>query len=240
MAGAGSRFAEKGYTLPKPLIDVEGVPMFVKATNNIMNEIMLGINIKTLVFVIDANMDRKFDLRGEILHYYPQAKIVALHERTEGAACTVLSAAAYLPPEDPVAVANCDQYIEVDPDDYAFLSLTEQFDSVITVFNCPDKDPKWSFAEVDENYEIRRVAEKDPISEWATAGLYYWSEAAMMINGINAMRRANDRVNNEFYVCPIYNYTIGVGRTCVAHVAKDMHGLGTPDDLEEFLCRHSR
>jgi dTDP-glucose pyrophosphorylase len=108
----------------------------------------------------------------------------------------------------------------------------------ISVFHCPEKDPKWSFAETNSEGRVLRVAEKDPISEWATTGYYYWKDGKQFIRNAKQMIEANDRVNNEFYTCPVYNYTI---KECneVAHVVTvevdRMQGIGTPKDLEEFI-----
>jgi hypothetical protein len=47
----------------------------------------------------------------------------------------------------------------------------------------------------------------------------------------------NDRVNNEFYTCPVYNYRISDNaKIGIFNInSKDMHGIGTPEDLNYFL-----
>lgn len=240
MAGAGSRFAEQGYTKPKPLIDVSGSPMFVKATDNIVISLCRRIDLESIIFVIDAEMDRKYELYAAIRYYYPKAKIVALYERTQGAACTVKAASAYLYPTDPVIVANCDQLIEVDSTQpYTFKDMTDQYDSGMAVFHCPERDPKWSYTQTTDSGMVTRVAEKDPISDLATVGIYYWKTAQMMLNSIDAMMINDDRVNNEFYLCPAFNYTIAAGHSCGTFMVDQMHGLGTPDDLKKWVKQNS-
>lgn len=113
----------------------------------------------------------------------------------------------------------------------------DNVDGIIMNFHCPERDPKWSFADVDENGNITRVAEKEAISEWATAGYYYWRDGRHFVESVENMIEADDRVNGEFYTCPTYNHTLeleGIGD--IRHLEiKEMQGLGTPDDLENFL-----
>ena len=94
---------------------------------------------------------------------------------------------------------------------------------------------------VDDKQNIKRVAEKDPISEWATVGYYWWKDGTQFIQSVDAMMKANDRVNNEFYTCPTYNYTVqleGIGN--IKHMEVDaMQGLGTPEDLKEYEQQYS-
>ena len=237
MAGAGSRFAEQGYDKPKPLIDVNGSPMFVRATENIVNDVCNGIELDNIIYVIDADMDRKYGIHKVIRYFYPQAKIVGLYERTQGAACTVKAAGAYLHPTDSVIVANCDQLVDVDSTtSSSFKDMTERYASGMAVFHCPERDPKWSYAQTSESGMVTQVAEKNPISDLATVGIYYWKTTSMMMKSIDIMMLSNDRVNNEFYLCPAFNYTIEIGHSCGTFMVDKMHGLGTPEDLEQYIC----
>lgn len=238
MAGAGSRFAEQGYANPKPLVDVNGFPMFVRATDNVIGLVCAGVLIDNIIFIIDSEMDRKYNIQDVIRKFYPKAKIVSLSERTQGAACTVRAAAAYLDPDSSIITANCDQLVEVDSTHpLSFKQMIETHDSGMSVFYCKDRNPKWSYAEVDEHNNVIRVAEKNPISDLATVGIYYWKTAKMLFDSIDNMMQADDRVNNEFYLCPAFNYTIAAEHSCGIHIVDQMHGLGTPEDLQTWLAR---
>jgi len=65
--------------------------------------------------------------------------------------------------------------------------------------------PKWSFAKLNKDGYVERVAEKDPISDIATVGIYYWAHGSDYVKYAEQMIEGNDRVNNEFYVCPVFN-----------------------------------
>jgi dTDP-glucose pyrophosphorylase len=102
---------------------------------------------------------------------------------------------------------------------------------------CPATHPKWSFAKTDENGIISEVAEKNPISDQATAGIYYWKHGSDYVKYAEQMIEKDIRVNNEFYVCPVYNEAIGDDKQIYNHMipAENMWGLGTPEDLTYYL-----
>jgi NDP-sugar pyrophosphorylase family protein len=224
MAGDGSRFAKTGYTSPKPMIDIDGKPMFVRAVESI------GINFDGYVFITK----QEHELRDEILQYYPTANIVEISSTTEGAACTVLLADAFVNDDDSVFVTNCDQLIEWDMK--KFEEQRDDADGIIMLFHEPDRNPKWSFAAYEpQSSRIYQVAEKDPISEWATSGHYYWKSWKVFKDSANMMINDNDRVNGEFYLCPVFNHTLRMQNTVIKGVEVDkMIGLGTPEDLSAW------
>ena len=222
MAGNGSRFVTAGYDKPKPLIDVNGKPMFVAAVENI------GLEYDNKIFIVR----KEHNISKDVLEYYPDAHIVEIDYVTEGAACSVLLADPYLKDNDSVFISNCDQIIEWDINDFKN-KMNE--DGIILTFDCPERDPKWSFAQTDNNGLVTRVAEKDPISSTATTGHYYWSHWSTFKHSALDMIANNDRFNNEFYLCPTFNYTLSMGgRVVTSHVNK-MHGIGTPEDLKQWL-----
>ena len=97
--------------------------------------------------------------------------------------------------------------------------------------------PKWSFAEIDSLGRVTRVAEKDPISDNATVGFYYWKKGSDFVKYARQMIEANFRTNGEFYVCPVFNLAIRDGKKIKAYHIDEMWGLGTPEDLERYLNR---
>ena len=132
-------------------------------------------------------------------------------------------------------IANCDQYIDFDINNYEWLESDK--DGYIMTMKA--NDPKWSYIGVDKNNEVYKVIEKEVISDEATVGIYNFKMGRDFIKAAEKMIKKNDRVNNEFYVAPVYNYMIEnklkVGYFNIGSVGKGMHGLGTPEDLEDFL-----
>jgi len=155
-------------------------------------------------------------------------RLIPLDGVTEGAACTVLKACEGLE-DSSLMVANSDQLLEWNPTD--FIESAKGANGQIALFP-GDGSKKWSYADYD-GMNIKRVAEKDPISDWATCGVYWWKSVDEFKRAARNMIESNDRVNGEFYVCPVFNYMENVR----GYKVRKMTGLGTPDDLRVYLGR---
>ncbi len=229
MAGRGERFARAGYDLPKPYIDVAGRPM--------IERVMENLSMPAARFIAIAQREALEHPMASTLAR-PGVTTVAIDSATEGAACTVLLARRHLSRDAPLLIANCDQIVDMNFERFVADCHDRDLDGSILVFRDADWNPKWSFAEVDDSGRVVRVAEKQPISDLATVGLYYFRRAGDFIDAAIDMIANNERVNGEFYVCPSYNYAITNGLSIgVFEVPTEaMHGLGTPEDLERYLA----
>lgn len=226
MAGLGSRFAQKGYTFPKPLIDVNGRPMIQVVTDN------LNIDAN-YIFVVQQEHLEKYNLTHLLNLIKPNCKVVVIDKLTEGAACTTLLAKELIDNDNPLIIANSDQYIEWNSNETMYSFSNNDIDGGMLVFKAVH--PKWSFAKLDSTGFIEQVAEKDPISDIASVGIYYWSKGSDYVKYAEQMIEKDIRVNNEFYVCPVINEAIADGKKFKVSYVKEMWGIGTPEDLETFL-----
>jgi HAD superfamily hydrolase (TIGR01509 family) len=226
MAGAGSRFEKVGYKLPKPLIDVRGKPMIQVVVENLNMD-------AHFIYVVQASHRRSFNLDIFLNAITPKCTIVEVDGITEGAACTVLLAKEYIDSENPLFLANSDQYVKWDPMAFMYNMQETKADAGIAVFE--DTHPKWSFAKTDAHGFVTEVAEKKPISNMATVGYYYWKRGCDFVRYASQMIEKDIRVNNEFYVCPVFNEAISDGRKIRTFHVDEMWGLGTPEDLDRFL-----
>ena len=230
MAGLGSRFANVGYKLPKPLIDVNGKPMIQVVVENMnINAHYIFIAMKKHVEEYDIeNVVREVTHGNYIIH--------TIDELTEGSACTVLKVRDIIDNDNPMMLANSDQYLEWDP--YEFLVGTQGVDGLISCFEADH--PKWSYAKTDSDGKVTEVAEKKVISNLATTGLYYFAKGSQFVRCADSMIAKNIRTNNEFYNAPIYNEIIKEGGNIGVHMCSKMWGVGTPEDLEYFLQHHAK
>ena len=227
MAGRGSRFADAGYKMPKPLIDIHGRPMIEYVTNNIRPDCE-----HRFIYICQQEHLEKYGLEKELRRIAPGCEIVTIDHITEGAACTVLLAERFINNSDALMIANSDQYVDTDIN--AYLSAMKDFDGLIMTM--PANDPKWSFIQYDDNGFVTLVREKQVISDEATVGIYNYKHGADFVKFAHQMIAGNIRVNNEFYVAPVYNEMIGAGLKIVfCDVGDKMFGLGVPDDLNAFL-----
>lgn len=228
MAGAGSRFENAGYTFPKPLIDVNGKPM--------IQVVVDSMNIEAnFIYIVQKSHREKYNLDTLLNLITPDCKIVEVDGLTEGAACTVLLAKEYIDNNNQLILTNSDQFIEWNSTDFMCQMNEKNFDGGIMCFEATH--PKWSFAKTNEDGIITEVAEKNPISNQATAGIYYWKHGSDFVKYAEQMIKKNIRVNNEFYTCPVYNHAIEDNKIIFNYEipTNNMWGLGTPEDLNYYL-----
>ena len=226
MAGAGSRFEQAGYTFPKPLIEVRKKPMIQVVVEN--------LNIKAnYIYVVQKSHREKYNLDALLSLITPGCKIVETEGMTEGAACTALLAKEHINTDAPLFFANSDQFVEWDSNEFLYKMNETDADGGIVTFEATH--PKWSFAKINEQGLVIEVAEKKPISNIATVGYYYWKHGSDFVKYAEQMIDKNVRVNNEFYVCPVFNEAIGDNKQIRTFNVNGMWGLGTPEDLNYYL-----
>ena len=226
MAGAGSRFEKAGYTFPKPLIDVNGKPMIQVVVNN------LGFE-SPHTFIVQKSHREKYNLDSMLSIISNNCNIIEVDGITEGAACTTLLAKDLIDNDNPLIIANSDQYVEWNTSEFMYKMQEQDADAGILTFR--STHPKWSFVKVDENNFVTEVAEKNPISDIATVGVYFWKKGSDYVKYAEQMISKNIRFNNEFYVCPVFNQAIEDGKKIKIFEIEKMWGIGTPEDLNSFL-----
>lgn len=226
MAGEGSRFAKAGYTFPKPLIDVAGKPMIQCVVENLSFD-------AEYVFLVRKEHLEKYDIKSAFERIAPRFSIVVVDELTEGAACTALLAKDLIDNQEELLIANSDQVIDFSLQNFNSFRRFADVDAIVLTFS--SVHPKWSFVRVNDDGLITEVAEKRPISDVATCGVYYYRHGADFVRYAQQMIDKDIRVNNEFYIAPVYNELIQDSKKLIPFFVNKMHGLGTPEDLQEYL-----
>jgi NDP-sugar pyrophosphorylase family protein len=233
MAGRGSRFADAGYALPKPLIPIHGVPMIEVVVRNLAPSVPARF-----VFLCQAEHLTGYGFEPRLREAAPGCEIVPVDGVTEGAACTVLLARDVIDADDVLVIANSDQWVDRAMDDHLAVLRDQRLDGLIMTMTADD--PKWSFVRLDERELVTEVVEKVVISDEATVGIYTFARGGDFIRGAEAMIAAGERVNGEFYVAPVYNRLLAEGaRVGIDNVGSDgdgMYGIGIPADYERFVA----
>ena len=234
MAGAGSRFVKAGYEKPKPFIDVDGKPMIVRVLENLAYP-----DARYILIARKEHMEKETELVKQIEKEF-NAIFIPIDKLTDGTACTVLYARKYINNDEPLLIANSDQIVDMNIADFIDDCSDKKLNGSILTFIDEFKDPKWSFAKVDKNNLVTEVKEKVVISEFATVGIYLYSKGENFVNATIDMIIENERVNGEFYTCPTYNYAINEdAKIGIYNIDfKQMHGIGTPDDLDIYLSKN--
>jgi dTDP-glucose pyrophosphorylase len=230
-AGEGSRFSKNGWKSPKPLIELDGKLMLQHVLSNL--EIK---NASPIILLREQHMQacpERVQVLGKTTSH-----IIPVKKLTEGTVCTVLLARNLIDNDHPLLIANSDQIVDFDCATFIDDCHSRGLDGSILTFRDPQRDPKWSFAKLDSNGLVVEVAEKVAISDLATVGIYYFAKGSQFVSAAIDMIANNDRVNGEFYTCPVYNYMIAAGaRIGVYEIDQTaMHGIGTPDDLNAFIA----
>jgi dTDP-glucose pyrophosphorylase len=227
MAGIGSRFSKAGFTLPKPLIDVDGRTMIRAVVDS------LNVQAKYIFIVLKEHV-QNFNIDKIVREIVPTCEVVVVEEVTEGAVATILTAKQFINNDNPILIVNSDNIILWDPVDFFTEVENTYLDGSIVYFE--DDNPKWSFITIQDNL-ITKVAEKQVISNFATSGIYYWKKGSDFVKYAEDMINNNIRVNNEFYVAPVYNLAIGDGKKIGPYQIdkEEMWGVGTPEDLNFYI-----
>lgn len=232
MAGAGSRFAQSGYIDPKPLVSIHGIPMIRWVIKN------LSPNIPhRFIFICQESHIEKYGLKSKLQSWAPGCVVMGVNGLTEGAACTVLHARTLIDSDNPLMIANSDQYIDFSIDRYLERLHTRNLDGLIMTMT--SNDPKWSFVGCDSQGLVNTVVEKEVISNEATVGIYNFRKGSDFVLAADQMISKKLKVKNEYYVAPTYNQLIAhnakIGIYNIGGESSGMYGLGTPADLQLFL-----
>lgn len=227
-SGYGSRFSKMGYSLPKPLIEVDGNPMIKKVIDNLPKN-------AHFIFIIRKEHSDEYKFDTYLKEICPNCDIIKVNSVTEGAAASILLAKEYINNDTPLLLANSDQYLEWDPEEFLRECTKSNSDGVISTFK--STHPKFSYAKVNENSIVTEVREKQVISDIATTGIYYWKRGSDFVKYAEDMIKKNIRFNNEFYTAPVFNGAILDDKIIRIIPCKKFWSLGTPEDLDEYLKR---
>ena len=226
MAGRGKRFEDAGYSFPKPLIDINGKTMIQIIIEN------LNFSAEHIL-ICQKEHHEKYALKELLDLITPNCKIIQVSEITEGAACTALLSKESINNDEELIIANSDQWVNWNNQHFlSFLRDNDADGGIVTFYSTY---PKWSFVKLDDEGKVTIVAEKKPISNIATVGIYYFKKGKYFVEAAEQMIGKNIRTNNEFYIAPVYNEMIQSNKKILNYPIAEMRGLGTPEDLSKFM-----
>lgn len=236
MAGAGKRFKQAGYSKPKPFIKV-----FDKTMIELVLENLTLPRANTILIAQKAHLRQEKSLAQKIKAKF-QASFIEINALTQGTACSLLYAIDFIDNEKPLLIANSDQIVDININDFVKECFKRNLDGLILCFKDKSRNVKWSFVRLDENDFVQEVREKEAISDLATVGIYLFAKGKDFVSACFEMIKADERVNNEFYTALTYNYLIAKGAKIGAYIinSQKMNALGTPEDLEKYLAKKEK
>ena len=223
MAGLGSRFKASGYTVPKPLIPIEGKPMIENAVDT------LGIK-GNFIFITQ----KKHNLKSHLQSIYENCNVIEIDYITKGSACTCLLAKEYINNDLPLIITNCDQIMWWDDKSFATFVENYPYDGFVVTYT--SDTIKNSYIRLNRDGFGVELAEKQVISSISLNGIHYWRQGKDFVYSAETMIKNNENYNGEFYVAPTYNNLIKKGKKIgVYHIPNEQHNaVGTPEDLIKY------
>ena len=234
MAGEGSRFANAGWTTPKPLIELNGQPLFKRAISSVVAE---GIEMK-YSFIVRQEHINKYGIDAGIKLFLPEANIFSVMKTTRGAVESCLIAESAIADDDAVIVMDCDlefrsvKFIEIIKQILS-LSMEEANGGALVSFE--SEQPKYSYAEVGEDGYVIRTAEKEVISNHALCGAYLFSTGKRFKEIAHQLLNEAEFKKNEYYVSLLYNYMLAAGERVRLAPMEEYYSYGTPEELQRYL-----
>jgi dTDP-glucose pyrophosphorylase len=225
MAGRGSRFANVGYQIPKPLIEIAGKPMLYHAFQSVKE-----VHYRKLIFIALKEHEEEYTVSNIIKQHIQQPfELILLDKVTEGQLCTVLKAAEYFTENEGILIAASDSYIQ---SNIAKDIANTTANGLISACNLPGE--QWSFAKTNDAGVVIEVAEKNRISNHASTGLYYFNDAKKFEQEALKLIEKKETTKGEYYIMPLYNQLIKQGLTIYLSEATQMWDMGTPEAKQQF------
>ena len=234
MAGEGNRFRKEGWTVPKPLIQLNGMPLFQHAIKSVFDN---DIDTKCSFIVRQEHID-KYQIDSVIKSYLPEANIFSVKKTTRGAVETCLIAEAVIEDEDAVIVMDCDLEFR----SQAFMKIIheillqpEKETQGGAVVSFESNDPRYSYAELGQNGFVTRTAEKEVISNHALCGAYLFASGKRFKQISHQLLDEPVIKNPEYYVSLLYNYLLADDEIVRLAQLDEYYSYGTPEELNKYL-----
>ena len=234
MAGEGSRFLKEGWTTPKPLIELKGVPLFKRAIGSVS---IIGAPMKYSFIVRKEHIDN-YHIDEQIKAILPNANVFFVEKTTRGAVETCLIAEPAISEDDAITVMDCD--LEFRSKGYIegisqILRMPAEKANGGMLVSFESTEPRYSYAEVDDDMIVKRTAEKEVISNHALCGAYFFSTAKGFLNAAHRLLDEPVFTKPEYYVSLLYNYLLADGETVRLSTMEEYYSYGTPEELKKYL-----
>src|SRR3990170_2146862 len=235
MAGAGTRFVQAGYTSPKPLIEVDGMPV-------IEHVIRLFPGERQFLFVCARNHLEETPWRSVLRRLAPSARIVGIEPHKRGPVHTALEAREFISDEEPVVLNYCDFSVY-----WSYARFKQQMEE-LTCAGCitayrgfhPHSLGSNLYAYLREhNRFLTEIQEKrcftdQRMNEYASAGTYYFRSGALLKRYFQRAIERDLQTNGEYYASMPYNLMVEDGLDVYVYELEHFLQWGTPEDLEEY------
>ena len=226
MAGRGSRYANVGYTTPKPLIEINGKPMLYHAFQSVKD-----VPYDKVIFIALTEHEQLYGVSKLIKEQIvAEFELILLDDVTEGQLCTVLEAREFFKEGERLVIAASDTYIKSNFGQE--IENSKDCAGLISVAKLAGDH--WSFAKTDDNDNVIEVAEKVRISDNASTGLYYFSNSKIFQKEAEELIAQKETAKGEYYIMPLYSKYIQKNKRITISKAEEIWDMGTPESKQAF------
>lgn len=192
MAGNGIRFLTNPRdTTPKLLRDICEKPVISWILNNIKIDANYIFILKETPYTIR--------LQDILKSMVPNCKIIITKTSTQGSACSILLAENIINNSIPLLVANDNQWLDWDPEEFVLDFLVKENPSKIKLATfISNGSNRFKYVQLDENDNIVYVRHDKPISPFAITGISIWRHGEDFIRCAHKMISCNKRIKGEF------------------------------------------
>ena len=233
MAGRGTRLSSIS-DLPKPFIEINGKPMIYWALKSLEG----FNNISEVIFIILSGHKNELDIVKLIDSSTNHPKnCVFIDKITEGQLCTVLSARDFIESDEDLLIMSCDTYVQ----SQLYQKIVNRKDSCKGIISVKELlGDQWSFVAIDNNMKVIEVAEKRRISDYASTGMYYFSNGNEFVKYSNEVIKNKISTNGEYYIIPVYGEYIKNSASIEISIASEVWDMGNPVALKEFIENYNK
>lgn len=227
MAGENKSFIENKYPFPKYLAEIKNKTLIELVINN--------LNIEAnYIFVVKKEEYEKYNLKFLLDLLTDKNEIIILDKKTNGALDTVLEAREFINNDNPLIIANCDQLLDWNSNQFLYSSIGDSVEGSIVTFK--STLPKYSYIRLDDNGFVNEVKEKQVISNIATAGIYYYSSGKRFVDWADEFKSdENNKTNNEWYIAPVFNIAIKNNYKIKQFPIDKMHCIGDYNSYKQYI-----
>ncbi len=230
MAEEGNRFKNEGYSIPKQLVNIFDKTMIEWSMNCIDYE-----DYK-IIFIVREEHIKNYNIDIFLKNKFgDDCEIISTNKTTEGTVSTCLMAEEYIDNDLPLLITTLDVFFEPK---LIFQSLFTSDDGTILIFD--SENESYSYSLIGDDGYVIKTEEKKLISNNASVGIYHFSNSSIFLKYAKLLIKNNIRINNEFYICPIYNLLIKDGLKIKTKKVKTVNPLGTPEEINNFIKTHDR
>ena len=235
MAGLGSRFIDRGYIEPKPLISVNNKPIIEYILDSYSED-------DKFVFICNEVHLEQTNMRETLLSYKPDSVIVSMPQHKHGPVYTVKAAYEYIEDEEPVIISYCDNPHIWEYEHFKEHIIDNQLDGCIlthTGFHPHTlSNTKMAFLKTNGQL-VSEIKEKEcyteePMNEHASTGVYYFKKGCYIKSFFNQAIEKKLTYNGEYYVTLVYNLLVKAGLRVGYYDTEYVMVFGTPDEVENY------